>query len=92
MAVYAWRRLVGDTCLEEAVRATERLRDLGVPAGVDRMSPAVFLLFEAEDDAHSNEVAWDLLDRTWPNWRECVFPKGAPIADPRSERDRQRKR
>jgi hypothetical protein len=67
-----------DTCLEQGDRATEQLRGLGVPAGVDRARAAVFLIFEAEDDAHADEVVVDLLDHTWPNWRECVFHRPGP--------------
>ena len=62
-----------ESCIEQAVHATQRLRSLGVPAGLDPARPAVFLLFEADDDTHADEVIADLLDRTWPNWRECVF-------------------
>jgi len=69
---------VVDSCLEQAVHATERLRGMGVPAGLDRANHAVFLLFEAEDEAQADEIVAELLDHAWPDWRECIFHQSGP--------------
>lgn len=62
-----WRYKVRPECRGKAQEAVAQLRALGIRAEL-RGDTLLLTLEDTEIDSHASEM----LERAWPNWRECV--------------------
>ena len=63
-----WSHKVVPECQGQAQEAVARMRALGIRVELRRGDRLVFDLEDTEIDDRAGEI----LERVWPNWRECV--------------------